>query len=103
MTTHRIPVYGADVVVNAQFGAGETFQNNAESSSRDVEATGLEPYSVGIRNPVAVVIDVDVGDEVFAASLIWIESVGETVEGSDWHVRLLFESTIEKTFSARPV
>jgi len=90
------------VVVSAQLGAGETFQNDAESSRRDVKAAGLDPYTFGVRNPAAVVVDVDVGNEVFAAPLIRIEAVSETVEGSDRHMSLLFcKSTFEASVSAR--
>jgi hypothetical protein len=68
------------MVVCAQHGAGETLQNDAESPGRYVEVAGLEPDTIGIRNPSTVVFHVDVGNEVFAASLIWIEAVGETAE-----------------------
>jgi hypothetical protein len=44
---------------------------------------GLEPDTIGIRNPATIVFQVDVGNEVFAASSIRIEAVGETIEGSD--------------------
>ena len=71
ITTQRIPVEGADVVVHAEFGTRETFQNDAEPARRDVEAAGLDPYAIGVRNPAAVVVDVDVGDEVFAAPMAW--------------------------------
>jgi len=43
------------VVVSAQLGAGETFQNDAESSRRDVKAAGLDPYTIRVRNPEAVI------------------------------------------------
>jgi hypothetical protein len=43
----------------------------------------LEPNTIGIRHPATTVLQVDVGDEVFAASSIRSEAVGETVEGSD--------------------
>jgi hypothetical protein len=92
VTTHRIATNGPNVVVSAQLGAGETFQNDAESSRRDVKAARLDPYTFRIRNPEAVVLHVDVGNEVFAAPSIWIEAVGETVEGSDRHVFSPFAS-----------
>jgi len=47
--------------------APETFQNYAESARRDVEAAGLEPDTICIRNPEAVIFQVGVGNEVFAA------------------------------------
>ena len=71
------------MVVSAQHGAGKTLQNNAKPPGRDVEVAGLEPDTIGIRNPATVVIHVDVGNEVCAASSIRIETVSETVEGSD--------------------
>src|SRR6186713_1215584 len=86
VTTHRIAMNSANVVVNAQLGAGETFQHDAETTRRDVKAARLEPYTFRIRNPEAVVVHVDVGNEMFAAPSIRIEAVGETVESSDRHV-----------------
>ena len=68
------------MVVSAQHGAGETLQDSAESPRGDVEVAGLEPHTIGIRNPATPFFQVDVGNEVFAASLIWIEAVGETIE-----------------------
>ena len=55
MPTHRITTHNANVVVSAQHGAGETFQNNAESTGRDIEMAGLEPDTIGIRHPPTVV------------------------------------------------
>jgi hypothetical protein len=69
-------------VSTTQHRAGETLQNNAKSPGRDVEVAGLDPDTFGIRNPATAVFQVDVGNEVFAASSIRIEAVGETVEGS---------------------
>src|SRR4249919_501229 len=92
MALHRIATYGADVVVRAQLGAWETFQDDGEASRRDIETARLKPHTFRIRNPAAVVLDVDVGNEVFAAALNWIEAVGETVEGIDCHVGFLVVS-----------
>jgi len=64
-------------------------QNYAESARRDVEAAGLEPDTICIRNPEAVIFQVGVGNEVFAAPSIRIEAVGETIESGDWHLSLL--------------
>src|SRR5947208_6480499 len=89
VTTHRVDLNGPNVVVSAQLGAGKTLQNDAESSRRDVKAARLDPYTLGVRNPEAVVLHVDVDNEVFAAPSIRIEAVGETVKGSDWHMSLL--------------
>jgi hypothetical protein len=81
------------VVVSAEFGAGESFQNHAESSRRDVKAARLNPYAFGIRNPEAIVLLVDVGNEVSAAPLLRVEPVGETIEGIDGHISLSFQLT----------
>src|SRR5690242_4617484 len=81
--THSIATYGANVVVRAQLGARESFQNHAESSRGDVKAARLNPYAFGIRNPEAIVLQVDVGNEVSAAPLLRVEPVGETIEGID--------------------
>ena len=83
VTTHRVTTHSANVVVSAEHGAGETLQNNAESPGRDVEVAGLDPDTIRIGNPVTTVFQVDVGNEVFAASSIRIEAIGKTVEGSD--------------------
>jgi hypothetical protein len=77
---------GANVVVSAEPSAGESLQKYAEPSGSDVKAAGLDPNTIRIRNPEAVIIQVGVGDEVFATSSIRIEAVGETVEGSDRHM-----------------
>jgi hypothetical protein len=74
--------------MNAELGAGESFQNNAEPSGRDVKAARLEPDAIRIRNPAAVIVRVDVRDKVSAVSSIRIEAVGKTVEGSDRHLSL---------------
>ena len=83
MTTHCIPMYGANMVMSSHHRAGKTFQNDAESSRRDVKATGLKPDTIRIRNPECVVLQVGIGDEVFAAPSIWIETVGEIAESSN--------------------
>jgi hypothetical protein len=74
------------VVVSSHHRARETFQNDAESSRCDVEAAGLEPDTIRVRNPETVVFQVGVSDEVFAAPSIRIEAVGEIAEGSDRHM-----------------
>src|SRR4030095_1434029 len=84
---HRIAPNSANVIVSAQLGAREALQNDAEPSSRDVEAARLDPYPFGIRNPETVVLHVDVRNEVVAAALIRTEAIGEAVKGSDRHVR----------------
>src|SRR5689334_14759015 len=102
VTAHRVATNSAHVVVRAELGAGESLQNDAESSRRDVEAARLEPDAFRIRNPEAVVLHVDVGNEVFATPSIRIEAVGETAEGGDRHGLLAFcKSTIEASVFAR--
>ena len=88
VTTHRIPTHRANVVVRAQYAAGEALQYDAESSGRNIEVAGLEPNTICIWHPAPVIVDVDVGNEMFAAPAARIEAVGETVEGSDWHLSL---------------
>src|SRR5881409_2989101 len=85
VTAHRIAMNGANMVVSSHHGAGETFQNDAESSRRDVKGAGLEPDTIRIRDPEPLIFQVDVRNEVFAAPSIRIEPVGEIAEGSDWH------------------
>src|SRR5436190_16444197 len=86
VTTQRIAMNSANVVMGSHHRTGETFQNDAESSGCDVKAAGLEPDTIRIRHPETVVFQVDVGNEVFAAPSIRIETIGETVEGSDRHM-----------------
>src|SRR5947199_7987952 len=86
VTAHRIAMNGANVVVSSHHGAGETFQNDAESSRCDIKATRLEPDTIRIRHPETLIFQIDVRNEVFAAPSIRIESIGETFEGSDRHM-----------------
>src|SRR4051794_16828170 len=94
VTTQSVATDGANVVVSAQLGAGETFENDAESSRRDVKTARLKPYAFRIRNPEALVLYVDVSYEVFAATLVRLKTVGETVEGSNRHMFLFLLVTI---------
>lgn len=89
---------GANMVVSSDLRAGETFQNDAESSRCDIKATGLEPDTIRIRNPETVIFQIDVGNEVFAAPSIRIEAVGKTAESSDWHMSI--EPGIERGVNA---
>src|SRR5438067_633844 len=89
VTTHRIAMNGANVIVSSNHRAGETFQNDAESSGCDIKGAGLEPDTVRIRNPETVIFQVDVSNEVFAASSIRIEAVGEIAEGGDRHKAMI--------------
>jgi len=75
--------------VSSDHRAGKAFQNDAESSRCDIKAAGLEPDTIRIRNPETVIFQVDVGNEVFAAPLIRLETVGEIAEGSDWHKAMI--------------
>jgi deoxyribodipyrimidine photolyase-related protein len=59
VTAHREAANRADVVVNAELGAGEPFQDDAEPSGRHVEAAGLEPDAFRVRNPGAVITQVE--------------------------------------------
>src|SRR5262245_51428045 len=96
MTTHRIAMHVANVVVSSQHGAGETFQNHAESSGCDVKAAGLKPDTIRIRNPKTVIVEVGVGNEMFPVPPIRLETVGETVKCSDRHrVFFLVSKSIE--------
>jgi len=76
---------GANVVVSAQFGAGETFQKYAESSRRDVKTSRLDPYPFRIRNPKTVIFQISVSNEVFAAPSTRLESVVKTAKDTDRH------------------
>src|SRR6266849_1539123 len=86
MTTHRIAMNVADVVMSSDHRNGETFQNDGESARCDVKAAGLEPDTIRIRNPETIFFYISVGNEVFATPPIRIEAVAETVEGSDRHM-----------------
>src|SRR6266496_745521 len=85
VTTHRIAMNGANMVVSSHHRAGETFQNDAESSRCDVKGAGLEPDTIRVRNPETLIFQVDVSNEMFAAPSIRIEAVGEIAEGGDRH------------------
>jgi hypothetical protein len=70
VATERKATDRADVVVDAELGAGEPFQKNAEPSGRDVEAARLNPDTARVGNPGAVVIQVGVCEEVLAAAAL---------------------------------
>src|SRR4030095_5925002 len=91
MTAHRIAMNCTDVVMGPQHGAGETFQNYAEPAGRNIKTAGLDPDTIRVRHPETVIFQVGVSNEVFAVPLIRIEAVGETVEGSNWHLSLLID------------
>src|SRR5436309_474191 len=86
VTTHRIAMHGANVVVSSHHRAWEAFQNKAESSRCDVEGAGLEPDAIRIRHPETLIFQIDVRNEVFAAPSTRLEAVGETAKGGDRHM-----------------
>src|SRR5438309_2156252 len=86
VTPHRVAMNGANVVMSSHHSAGETFQNDAESSRCDVKGAGLEPDTIRVRHPETLVFQVDVSNEVFATSSIRIEAVGKIAERSDRHM-----------------
>src|SRR5690348_8630944 len=81
----RVPAHGSDMVMNAKLRPGQSLQEDAEASRRDVEAAGLDPNTVRIGYPSAIVIDVRVDDEVIAVTATWVETVGYTAESGDRH------------------
>src|SRR5437588_4607212 len=86
VTTHRIAMNGANMVVSSDHRAGKAFQHDAESSRCDVKRARLEPDTIRVRNPETIIFQIDASNEVFAAPLIRIEAVGETAESCDWHM-----------------
>ena len=64
----------------------QTFQHKTESSGSDIEAAWLEPDTIRVRNPQIVIVEIDVGDKVLAASLIRLKPVAKTAERGNWHV-----------------
>src|SRR6516162_7738645 len=96
MTAHRIAMHVANMLMSSHNGPGETFQNDAESSGCNVEAAGLKPDTIRIRNPETVIVEVGVGNKMFPVPPIRLETVGKTVESNDRHWTLLFvRKTIE--------
>src|SRR5205814_7693456 len=67
VTTQRIAMNGANVVVSSHYRARETLQNDAESSARDIKGAGLEPDTIRVRHPKTLIFQVEVSNEVFAA------------------------------------
>src|SRR6266480_1000798 len=92
VTTHRIAMNGANVVMSSHYRARETFQNDAESSRCDVKGARLEPDTIRVRHPETLIFQVEVSNEVFPAPSIGIEAVGEIAEGSDRHMSPLLVS-----------
>lgn len=73
----------ADVIVSTEHGTGETIRNNTKAPGGDIEVAGLDPDTLGIRNPARAFFEIGVGNEVFAASSIRIQAIGEAVESGD--------------------
>src|SRR5437762_1803140 len=86
VTTHRIAMNGANVVMSSHHGARETFQNETESTRCNIKATRLEPDTIRVRHPETIIVQVGVSDEVFAAPSIRLEAVGEIAECGDRHM-----------------
>src|SRR5437899_12437018 len=84
VTAHRIAMNGPNMVVRSHHGTGEAFQNYAESSRCDVEAAGLEPDTILIRNAETVIIQIDDGNEVFSGPLILNGTGRDPVYGVGW-------------------
>jgi len=89
VTSEGIAAHDPDVVVNTELGAGQSLQNDGESTRRNVEAARLEPDTIRIWNPSPLVLDVDVRSEMLATSLIRIEAVGDAAECCDRHSAFL--------------
>ena len=68
---------------SAHLAPSQTLQDRAESPRPDIEVAGLNPDAIGIRNPAAVVFQVDVGDEMVTASPTRVEAIGEAAESGD--------------------
>src|SRR5262249_17587275 len=94
MTAHRIAMHVANMVMSSHHGSCETFQNDAESSRCNVEAAGLKPDTIHIRNPETVIVEVGVSNEMSAVPAIRLEAVGKTVESSDRHMAPCFVSEL---------
>src|SRR5688572_32834125 len=86
MTAQRIPTDDAHVVMNAELGAGQSFQNYAESSGCDVEAARLDPNPLCIRDPRPAIIQLGVDDKVTAVPCTRVQPVCHVVESSDRHL-----------------
>src|SRR5437867_3275209 len=89
VTTHCIAMNGANVVMGSHHSAGETFQNDAETSRRNIKGARLEPDAIRVRHPETLIFKADVSNEVFAAPSIRLEAVGKIIEGSDRHKTMI--------------
>jgi hypothetical protein len=78
LTAYCITMNASDVIMRSNDGGGKSFQYDTESSRRDIETAGLEPDTVRVRNPQMFVVEIRVGDEVFAASLVWLKAIGKS-------------------------
>src|SRR6185503_5624703 len=84
-TPQSVPPHRTYVVVNAKLSARHTLQHNAEASGCNVEATGLNPPSVGIGHPWPIIIEISVADEVVAVSPARIETLRDAIESGYRH------------------
>src|SRR5207247_8244603 len=82
VTTHRIAMNGANVVMSSHHGARETFQNDTESSRCNVKAARLEPDTIRVGNPETVIVEVGASHEMLVVTPIRVEVVAEMVESS---------------------
>src|SRR6266403_1631452 len=78
VTAHGVAMNCANVVVSSHHRPRKTFQNDGESSRCDVKAAGLEPDTIRVRHPKTLIFQIDVRNEVFAASSTRLEAVSET-------------------------
>src|SRR5437016_14037281 len=99
VTTHCIAMNGANVVMGSHHSAGETFQNDAESSRRNIKGARLEPDAIRVRHPETLIFKADVSNEEIAAPSIRLEAVGKIVEGSNRHNALIRGQTPAKQAS----
>jgi hypothetical protein len=89
MTANRVSANCTDVVVNPKLRARQSLKQDAESSRRYVEAARLKPNAIRIRDPVALIMDIDVRNEVAAISSIRIETIIHAAKRCDRHIVLL--------------
>src|SRR5512138_2698364 len=85
VAAHCVAVNGADVVVSSDPATGQAFQHYAESTRRNVETAGLKPHTIRVGDPQTVVVQVGVGDEMFAAPSTRVDAVAEAAECIDRH------------------
>src|SRR5262245_41514973 len=87
VTAHRKPTNDANVVVHAELGARQTFEDNAEPTGRYVEAAGLNPDAIRVRHPRTIISQVGIDNIVPPVSPIGIKPICRIVESCDSHLR----------------